>query len=105
MYIRTTSHKRKDGSVVRYMQIAENVWDQERKFSTTRVLCSLGRADDRAIERLRQLLASAQRYAEAEDLSLVEGDLTFVESWHYGAIYVLEQLWERLGSGLTPPGT
>jgi hypothetical protein len=42
MYVRTTTRKNKDGSVVRYLQLAESVWDAENRRSQTRVLHNLG---------------------------------------------------------------
>jgi len=38
MYLRTIQRKNDDGSVVRYLQLAHNLWDPERKRSVTKVL-------------------------------------------------------------------
>ena len=46
MYLRTTSQTRKDGTVVRYLQLAHNVWDAEKKRSRTEVIYNFGREDD-----------------------------------------------------------
>ena len=45
MYLRTTSQTRKDGTVVRYLQLAHNVWDAEKGRSETKVVYNFGRAD------------------------------------------------------------
>ncbi len=43
MYLRSTSQTRKDGHVVRYLQLAHNVWDAEKGRSETKVLYNFGR--------------------------------------------------------------
>src|ERR687894_2730057 len=55
MYLRTTQRRNKDGSVVRYLALAENVRHPEKGYVEARVVHSFGRADqlDRAaLERL-----------------------------------------------------
>jgi hypothetical protein len=55
MYLREAKQKRTDGSVVTYLQRAENVWNTEKRRSETHILCNFGRADDAAVtERLRR---------------------------------------------------
>jgi hypothetical protein len=99
MYLRTSTRTNRDGSQVSYLQIAENVWDPVKKRSFTKVHCTLGRADGKALERLRQLAASIRRHADLETVAELEGELRFVDSWSYGPLYVLEHLWEELGIG------
>jgi hypothetical protein len=51
MYLRTTtSRRRKDGSVVRYLQLAHNDWDAAAGRAKAKVLYNFGREDrlDRA---------------------------------------------------------
>ena len=48
MYLRTIQRRNKDGSVVRYVQLAHNVWDPERGYAVAKVVHSFGRADRRA---------------------------------------------------------
>src|SRR5215207_9987436 len=50
MYLRTIGRRNKDGSEVRYVQLAHNEWDPRRKCSVARVIHSFGREDrlDRA---------------------------------------------------------
>jgi len=63
MYIRTVQRKNVDGSSVSYLQIAENVWDSEKRRSKVQILCTLGRADREADERLKQLVRSIRKNA------------------------------------------
>ena len=44
MHVRTTQRKRRDGTVVRYVQLARNRWTGGT--ATAEVLLSLGREDD-----------------------------------------------------------
>ena len=68
MYLRTTQRRNKDGSVVRYYALAENVRHPGKGYVEARVVHSFGRADrvDRAA--LERLVASIRRILE--DLSL-----------------------------------
>ena len=62
MYLRTTSQTRKDGTVVRYLQLAHNVWDAEKGRSETKVLYNFGREDAENREALERLVRSLTRY-------------------------------------------
>lgn len=97
MYMRTSERKNKDGSVVAYLQIAENVWDPIKKRSRANVVCTLGRADGKGKERLKQLVASIYRHASFETIAEMEPGWRFIDSWEHGAFYVLSVLWQRLG--------
>jgi transposase len=97
MFLRTTSRKNKDGTTVTYLQIAENSWNPEKRRSETRVVCTLGREDGKARERLRQLAASIRRHAPFEAIAELEPGWQFVDSWEHGHFHVLSALWERLG--------
>ena len=55
MYLRTTQRRNKDGSVVRYLALAENARDPEKGYVRARVIHNFGRAervDRAALERL-----------------------------------------------------
>lgn len=95
MYLRKVSRRNADGHSVTYFQIAENIWDSKKKRSRVQVVCTLGRTDEGAAERLRQLVRSIQRHSP-EYKAEVEG-WTFQDSWEHGPFYVIEKLWERLG--------
>src|ERR671921_2940160 len=66
MYLRTTRRRNKDGSVVRYYALAENVRHPEKGYVEARVVHNFGRADrlDRAA--LERLVASIRRVLAGE---------------------------------------
>ena len=100
MYLRESKQKRADGSVVTYLQLAENSWNPEKRRAETRILCNCGRADDEAIvERLRRLAKSILRRCSPEEIVAAGPDWRLVCAWPYGDLYVLQALWERLGIG------
>lgn len=72
MYIRTVSRKNKDGSVVRYVQLAHNYWNSSVRQARAKVLYSFGREDQLDREVLRRLLHSIARYLGPEELLKVE---------------------------------
>jgi transposase len=98
MYLRTTQRRRKDGSLVRYLQLAHN----RRQGGVTRaeVLLNLGREDELDVEGLRRLARSIRRYTdpgaeEAGRLEPAEG-LEVVGSRPLGGAWLLDALWRRL---------
>ncbi len=115
MYLRTTSRRNKDGSVVRYYQLAHNEWDPERKRSTARVIHNFGRADELDRDGLVRLCCSIARvcgvrvedplaHADVGDGAFGEGvglpeDVRFLGSRDLGVVWVAEALWDRLGIG------
>ena len=100
MYLRESKQKRADGSVVTYLQLAENTWNAEKRRAETRILCNCGRAEDEAvIERLRRLAKSILRRCSPEQIVADGPDWRLVCAWPYGDLYVLQALWERLGIG------
>jgi hypothetical protein len=98
MYLRTTQRRRKDGSLVRYLQLAHN----RRAGGVTRaeVLLNLGREDELDVEGLRRLARSIRRYTDPgeEDgrIEPAEG-LEAVGSRPLGGAWLLDALWRRLG--------
>jgi hypothetical protein len=101
MYIRTTTRRNKDGTVVRYLQLAESVWDSEQQRSQTRVLYNLGREDALDTEALRRLAGSLLRVAAPgeERPGPREAAPALRLEWakHYGGLYALHALWRELG--------
>ena len=98
MYLRQSTQKRADGSTLRHLQIAENVWDPAKKRSRVRILYNCGRADDpKAAERLRRLARSILKRCSPEELAAADSTLTVADAWPYGDLYVLQRLWERAG--------
>src|SRR3990170_840382 len=98
MYLRTTQRRRKDGSLVRYLQLAHN----QRDGGVTRaeVLLNLGREDELDVEGLRRLARSIRRYTdpgqEGGSIEPAEG-LEVVASRPLGGAWLLDALWRRLG--------
>ena len=99
MYLRTTQRRRKDGSLVRYLQLAHN----RRAGGVTRaeVLLNLGREDELDVEGLRRLARSIRRYTDpgAEGGGSIEPaeGLEVVGSRPLGGTWLLDALWRRLG--------
>jgi hypothetical protein len=105
MYLRTTQRRNKDGSIVRYYALAENVRDPEKGHVEARVVHSFGRADrlDRAT--LERLVRSIRRVLDADPVEAPAGEkgrepaLEIEASFELGVVHVVEQLWTRLGVG------
>lgn len=98
MYLRESRQKRADGSVLTHLQLAENLWDAEKQRAQVRIVYNCGRADDPAsTERLRRLAKSILRRCAPEEIVADNPDWQVVNAWDHGDLYVLEQLWRRLG--------
>lgn len=99
MYLRTSKRKNRDGTEVRYLQLAHNEWDPAAGQSVVRVIYSFGREDQVDREAIARLISSLSRALPAgEAMAASAGDgLSFVESRPMGAAYVLDGLWRRLG--------
>lgn len=98
MYLRSTQRKNRDGTVVRYVQLAHN----RRVDGVTRaeVLLNLGREDLLDSDGLRRLVRSINRYlGEPDDGPGFEaGDgLSIVSSRPLGVAWLLDGLWRQLG--------
>jgi Transposase DDE domain len=100
MYLRSTPRRNKDGSEVRYLQLAHNVWDPAAKRSRVQVLYNFGREEPATREALERLVASVTRHLEPGKARAVTADgLEFAESRPLGGTHALDALWERLGIG------
>ncbi|MFN0090992.1 MAG: IS1634 family transposase [Acidimicrobiales bacterium] len=99
MYLRTSKRKNRDGTEVRYLQLAHNEWDADAGQSVVRVIYSFGREDQVDRDGIARLISSLSRALPAgEAMAASAGDgLAFVESRPMGAAYVLDGLWRRLG--------
>jgi len=107
MYVRATLRRNKDGSVVRYLQLAHNVWDPEKKRSRTEVLYNFGREDASSREALERLAGSLSRFLAADPDPQARLFAAAGEGFKYdgsrplGGTYVLDALWRRLGIDAT----
>jgi hypothetical protein len=98
VYLRSTPRRNKDGSEVRYLQLAHNVWDPAAKRSRVQVVWNFGREEPGTREALERLVASVARHLEPGKAAATE-ELQFAESRPLGGAHVLDALWERLGIG------
>ena len=98
MYLRVSRQKLANGTVLSHMQIAESVWSREKGRADTRIIYSVGRADDEAVvERLRRLARSILRRCSPEEIAAASPGWRVVDAWPHGDLYVLEAVWRRLG--------
>jgi hypothetical protein len=99
MYLRTIGRRNKDGSEVRYVQLAHNEWDPERKCSVARVIHSFGREDQLDRAALARLVRSLSRALEPEQalIATAPAELEFVGSVALGGAWALDGLWRQLG--------
>src|ERR671926_143217 len=103
MYLRTTQRRNKDGSVVRYYALAENVRHPEKGYVEAKVVHSFGRADrlDRAA--LERLVASIRRILEdaggGAGASGSAGGIAIEAAFELGVVHVAQALWAKLGIG------
>ena len=106
MYVRTTQRHNRDGSTVRYLQLAESIWDPEKQRSQTHVVYNLGREEDLDREAMLRLAKSILRIACPDDLARLEAEaealgqpIRFDWVKEYGGLYLLRAVWDRLGLG------
>jgi Transposase DDE domain len=105
MYLRTTQRRNKDGSVVRYYALAENVRHPEKGYVEAKVVHSFGRADQLDRAALERLVASIQRVlADAGSGPVTRdgasvGRIAIEASFELGVVHVAKALWARLGIG------
>ena len=99
MYLRTISRRNKDGSVVRYLQLAQNFWDPVGHQAKAQVVHSFGREDQLDRQALTRLARSITRLVEpqATGSGAASGELAFAESRPMGGALVLDHLWGQLG--------
>jgi transposase len=96
MYLRTIRRRNADGSVVEYYQLAENIWDREKRCAVAKVVYSFGRGDNVDPEAMRRLARSILRVFSSEEALAAEPGVHVIQSWPYGGAYVLDALWAEL---------
>ena len=119
MYLRRTQRRNKDGSVVRYLQLASNY--REGVATRARIMLSLGREDSDTRGQLEGLADSIRRYLDASpagdsvdqsqegaacapagqsrrepDDVAPAADLSVATSRPIGSVWLLDALWDRL---------
>ena len=101
MYLRTTQRHNRDGTTVRYVQLAHN--RRHGASTTAEVLVNLGREDRLDMAGLRRLVGSISRYLDGtrglDGLDGVEdaGGLAVEAARPIGAAWLLDGLWRKLG--------
>ena len=107
MYLRTTQQRRKDGRVVRYLQLAENYRNAQGQ-TVARVVTHLGREDQVDRAALERLVRSVVRFLgrDGEAPAAVEPGAStepFVveAAWELGGPHVIGAVWEELGVAKT----
>ena len=105
MYLRETRRTNKDGSVVRYLQLAHNVRHPVTGAPTAKVIHNFGRADQVDRDALARLVSSISRVLGPEQQVVASaqaagaGEVEVVESRRMGGAWTLDRVWERLGIG------
>jgi hypothetical protein len=98
MFLRESKQKRAGGEIITHLQFAESVWNKATQRADTRIVYNFGRADDPQVrERLRALARSILRRVAPEEILAARPDWKLLDAWPYGDLYVLEQLWQRIG--------
>ena len=101
MYLRETRRVNKDGSVVRYLQLAHNERHPVTGSPVAKVIHNFGRADKVDRDALARLVASISRFLEPEQAvtAAAGADVEVIDSRRLGGAWVLDRIWERLEIG------
>src|SRR3954452_19421750 len=106
MYLRTTRRRNKDGSVVRYYALAENVRHPGKGYVEARVMHNFGRADrldraalERLVARIRPVLEGESGGGTAAAEAAGAAGIALEASFGLGVVHVAKALWARLGIG------
>jgi hypothetical protein len=101
MYLRETRRRNRDGSVVRYLQLAHNERNPETGVPTAKVIHNFGRVESLDRAALSRLVSSISRFLDpALAVAAASGaDLEVLDSRRLGGAWVLDRIWERLGIG------
>jgi transposase len=101
VYLRESRRTNRDGSVVRYLQLAHNERHPQTGNSVAKVIHNFGRADQVDREGLARLVSSISRFLTPEQAAaaVAGGEVEIVDSRRLGGAWTLDRLWERLGVG------
>jgi len=102
MYLRTVQRRNKDGSVVRYVQLAHNFRHPQTGRPQAQVLWSFGREEEVDRAQLERLVRSIERFLSPEQALQRQAQggevpLRFLASRPLGGGWVLDGLWRQLG--------
>src|SRR5437588_4956514 len=100
MYLRESRRTNRDGSVVRYLQLAHNERHPQTGNSVAKVIHNFGRADQVDREGLARLVSSISRFLTPQQAAAAGGgEVDIVDSRRLGGAWTLERIWDRLGIG------
>ena len=111
MYLRTIKRKNKDGSSVKYYQLAHNERDPISKRPIANIIHNFGRADQLDTEALVRLCKSIARVCGLKVLAIEEQlekeervkkifeTVKLIKTVEFGTVEVIKFLWEKLGIG------
>ena len=96
MYLRETRRSNKDGSVVRYLQLAHNTRNPVTGSSTATVIHNFGRAEQVDRAALARLVSSISRFLDPADAAAAGAEVHILDSRRLGGAWTLDQLWRKL---------
>jgi hypothetical protein len=101
VYLRETRRVNKDGTVVRYLQLAHNERHPVTGNPVAKVIHNFGRADQVDRQALARLVASISRFLEPEQAvaAAASGQVEVLDSRRLGGAWALDRIWERLEIG------
>jgi hypothetical protein len=99
VYLRESRRTNRDGSVVRYLQLAHNERHPWTGNSVAKVIHNFGRAEQVDRDGLARLVASISRFLTPEQAAAAAGggEVEVLDSRRLGGAWTLDRLWERLG--------
>jgi hypothetical protein len=99
--LRESRRTNRDGSVVRYLQLAHNERHPETGSPVAKVIHSFGRAEQVDRAALARLVSSISRFLTPEEAAAAATgmDVEVVDSRRLGGTWTLDRVWERLGIG------
>jgi long-subunit acyl-CoA synthetase (AMP-forming) len=101
VYLRETRRTNRDGSVVRYLQLAHNERHPDTGVPTAKVIHNFGRVEQVDRAGLARLVSSISRFLDpAAAVAAASGmEVEVLESRRLGGAWALDRVWERLGIG------
>jgi hypothetical protein len=101
VYLRESRRTNKDGSVVRYLQLAHNERHPQTGSPVAKVIHNFGRADKVERDGLARLVSSISRFLDpAQAVAAAAGaEVEVLDARPLGGAWTLDRLWERLGIG------
>jgi len=99
--LRESRRTNRDGSVVRYLQLAHNERHPDTGNPVAKVIHSFGRAVQVDRAALARLVSSISRFLTPEEATAAATgmDVEVVDSRRLGGTWTLDRVWERLGIG------